>query len=186
MYFNVSSVNSKENYFFLEIPRILYLCCVWDCRAIELSDYRAVGLSSCPTRYQIPLPGMIKENEVYNNNDHEGPTKIVNFTTPPSLGGGWWVVGILLLGCGHISHIVKIIYSALFLLKSSSLLSGTDQINWWYSNDDLGRVCQNCKFFDPRACGSYVRTRSFKSLWWICIRSYFIILHDIDCYCING
>ena len=95
------------------------------------------------------------------------------------------MVGILVLGCGHISHIVKIIYSALFLLKSSSLLSGTDQINWWYSNDDLGRVCQNCKFYDSRGCGSYVRTRSFKS-WWICIRSYSIVMHDIDCYCING
>ena len=60
---------------------------------MRLSGYRAIGLSSCPTRYQIPLPGMIKENEVYNNNDHEGPTKIVNFTTPPPLwegGAGWW------------------------------------------------------------------------------------------------
>ena len=39
---------------------------------------------------------MIKENEVYNNNDHEGPTKIVNFLIPGDVD--------LTLGQGHLIH----------------------------------------------------------------------------------
>ena len=42
----------------------------------------------------------------------EGSTKIVNFMTPRA--------GVLMLGCGHISHIVKMHY---FFKKSFSLFS---------------------------------------------------------------
>ena len=48
MYFNVSSINFKENKRNLEIPRISFSCCLYclyDCRTIELSDYRAVVLA---------------------------------------------------------------------------------------------------------------------------------------------
>ena len=52
VYFNISSINLKENkkeIFKLEIQPTLYLCCLWDRRTIELSDYRADRLSSCQT-----------------------------------------------------------------------------------------------------------------------------------------
>ena len=71
----------------------------------------------------------------------EGSTKIVNFLSPGA--------GVLALGRGHISHIhvVKMHY---FFKKSSSLLPGKDQTNYLvYSNDDQGRVYQNCKFYYP-------------------------------------
>ena len=45
MYFNVSSVNLKENKRNIEIPRISNSCCLEDCWTIELSDYRAVRLT---------------------------------------------------------------------------------------------------------------------------------------------
>ena len=38
MYFNVSSVNVKENQRNLGIPRMSYSRCLKDCRTIELSD----------------------------------------------------------------------------------------------------------------------------------------------------
>ena len=44
-----------------------------------------------------------------------------------------------------------------FLKKSSSLLPGIDQTNQVCSNDDQGRVYQNCKFHDPQGWGSDVR-----------------------------
>ena len=48
----------------------------------------------------------------------EGSTKIVNFITPGA--------GVLALGRGHISHIMKMHY---FFKKSSSLLPGIVQTN---------------------------------------------------------
>ena len=48
----------------------------------------------------------------------EGYAKIVNFMTPGA--------GVFVLGCGHLSHIVKMHY---FFKKSSSLLPGIDQTN---------------------------------------------------------
>ena len=74
----------------------------------------------------------------------EGSTKIVNFKTPRA--------GVLVLRRGHISHIVK--KNALFLEESSSLQSDIDQTNWEYSNDDQGRVYQNCKSNYPTGRGS--------------------------------
>ena len=55
--------------------------------------------------------------------------------------------GILVIYCDHISHmIVKMHY---FFLKSSSLLTGIDPTNLLLSQDGLGKVYQNCKFYDP-------------------------------------
>ena len=48
----------------------------------------------------------------------EGSTKIVNFMTPGT--------GVLVLGCGRITRIVKMHY---FIKKSSFLLPGIDQTN---------------------------------------------------------
>ena len=73
----------------------------------------------------------------------EGSTKIVTFMTPGA--------GVLVLGCGHISHIVKMHY---FFKNLSSLLPVIDQTDYVYSIDDQGRVYQNCKFHDPRGRGS--------------------------------
>ena len=47
----------------------------------------------------------------------EGSTKIVNFMTPGS--------GVLVLGCGHISHIVKMHYFFKNLLNSQALIRQT-------------------------------------------------------------
>ena len=82
----------------------------------------------------------------------EGSTKIVNFMTPGA--------GVLVLGRGHISHIVKMHY---FFKNLSSLLQVIDQTNYVYSIDDQGRVYQNCKFHDPRGRGSCARVWPFKS-----------------------
>ena len=65
----------------------------------------------------------------------KGSTKFVNFMTPGT--------AVLVLGRGLISNIVKIHYSY--------LLPGIDQTNYVYSNDDQGRVYQNCIFNDPGA-----------------------------------
>ena len=53
----------------------------------------------------------------------EGSTKIVNIMTP-------WA-GVLVLGHGHIRHIVKIHYSFKHFFN---LLPGIDQTNYVYSN----------------------------------------------------
>ena len=63
-----------------------------------------------------------------------GTTKIVNFMTPGT--------GVLVLGCGYISHKVKML--------SSSLLLSIDKINYDYSNYDQERVDHTCKFHDPK------------------------------------
>ena len=76
-----------------------------------------------------------------------GSTKIVNFMTPGA--------GVLVLGRGHISHIVKMHY----FFK----LPGIDQTNQVYSNDDQGRVYQNCKFHDPWGRGSCAGAWPYKS-----------------------
>ena len=83
----------------------------------------------------------------------EGSTKIVNSITPEAR--------VLVLGCGHISHIVKMHY---FFKNLSSLLPVIDQTNYVYIIDDQGRVYQNCKFQDPRSWGSDVRAWPYKSL----------------------
>ena len=83
----------------------------------------------------------------------EGLTKIITFMTPGA--------GVLVLGCGHISHLVKMHY---FFKNLSSLLPVIDQTNYVYSIDDQGRVYQNCKFHDPRGWGSDVRAWPYKSL----------------------
>ena len=63
----------------------------------------------------------------------EGFTKIVYFMSRGA--------GILVLGCGHTSHIVKLHY---LKKKNSSLFAGIDQIYQVFSNDDQGRDYQNC------------------------------------------
>ena len=47
-------------------------------------------------------------------------------------------------GRGHISHIVKL---------------QIDQTNYVYSNNDQGRLYQNCKFHDPRGSAILVLRR---------------------------
>ena len=44
-----------------------------------------------------------------------------------------------------------------FLKKNSSLPQDIDQTNLVYSNDDQGRVYQNCNFHDPPSKGSCAR-----------------------------
>ena len=60
----------------------------------------------------------------------------------------------LVLGRGHIRHIVKIHYSS---------LPGIDQTKYVYSNDDQGRVYQNCNYHEPGDRGSYARMWPYKS-----------------------
>ena len=42
LYFNVYSINLKENKRNVEIQHTSYLCCLYDCQTIKLSDYRPV------------------------------------------------------------------------------------------------------------------------------------------------
>ena len=58
------------------------------------------------------LPGIDQTNQGCSNDDQEGSTKIINIMIPRT--------GVLLLGGGHISHILKMHY---FFNKSFSLLS---------------------------------------------------------------
>ena len=90
---------------------------------------------------------------------------------------------IVVLGCGHISRIVKMHYC---FKNLSPLLPVIDQTNYVYSIDDQGRVYQNCKFHDPRGWGSDVRAWPYKSLKWICSIFYSINIQHIDCYCVKG
>ena len=84
----------------------------------------------------------------------EASIKIVNFMTPGA--------GVLALECGHI--IKSYSENAYFFFKKSfSLLPGIDQTNLVYSNDDHGKVHQNCKFHDPRGRGSCARAWPYKS-----------------------
>ena len=57
----------------------------------------------------------------------EGSTKIINFMTPGT--------GVLVLGHGHMSHIVKMHF---FFSNHSTLLPGIVQRNQICSNDDQG------------------------------------------------
>ena len=50
-----------------------------------------------------------------------------------------------------------------FFKKISSQLTGIDQTNKVYSNDDQGMVYQKWKFYDPRGWGSDVRAWPYKS-----------------------
>ena len=50
-----------------------------------------------------------------------------------------------------------------FLKKSSYLLPGIDQTNQVCSDEDQGRVYQNCKFHDPRDRGYCARAWPYKS-----------------------
>ena len=67
----------------------------------------------------------------------EGSTKIVTFMTPGA--------GVLMLGCDHISHIVKMHY--FFKIFFSTHMRTTDNLHI-YSNDDQGRGLPN--FMTPR------------------------------------
>ena len=67
----------------------------------------------------------------------EGSTKIVHFMTPGT--------GVLVLGSGHISHIVKLHYFSNNLLLYTPR-QRSNKLIVYYSNHDQGRVYQNCKF----------------------------------------
>ena len=84
----------------------------------------------------------------------KGSTKIVTFMIPGA--------GVLVLGCGHVSHI-PVVKMHLFVEKSSSLLPVIDQTNYVYSDDDQERVYKNCNFHDSRGRGSCARVWPCKS-----------------------
>ena len=79
----------------------------------------------------------------------EESTKIVNFMTTGA--------GVLVLWCGHISHILKMHN---FFLKCSYLLPGIDQRSYVCRNNDHGRIYQNDS--QGRA-GSCARVWPYKS-----------------------
>ena len=84
----------------------------------------------------------------------EGSTKFINFMTPGA--------GVLVLGCGHISHKMKMHY----LFKNLYFLfPGIDQTNQVFSYDAHGRFYQNCKFHNPRGRGSCARAWPYKSYY---------------------
>ena len=68
----------------------------------------------------------------------EGSTKFVQFMTTGA--------GVLVLGRGHLYHLVKCIISLKIFFSNTRHRS--DKLV--YSNDDQRRVYQNCKFFDPQ------------------------------------
>ena len=69
--------------------------------------------------------------------------------------------GFLVVGCGHISHIVKMHYFFKNLLSTPKHRS--DKLDF-YSNDSQGRVYQNCNFHDPRGRGFCARVWLYKSV----------------------
>ena len=69
----------------------------------------------------------------------EGSNKIVNFITPRA--------GVFVLGCGQISHIVKMHYFFKNILYSHAFIRQTEY-QVYTSNDDQGRIYKNCKFLD--------------------------------------
>ena len=77
----------------------------------------------------------------------ERSTKNINFMSPGA--------GVLVLGCGHLSHIVKMHYFFKNLLLYSQA--------YIYSIDKQGSVYQNCNFHDPRGRGSCARVWPYKS-----------------------
>ena len=76
----------------------------------------------------------------------EGSTKIVNFMTPG--------VGVLVLGCGHISHIVKMHYFFKNLLFSSQVW--VRQTMYKVMMIKVGSN-ENCKFHDSQGRDSCVK-----------------------------
>ena len=81
----------------------------------------------------------------------KGSTQIVNFMTPET--------GVLALGCGQISHIVKIHYSFKNLLYSQAWIR---PIKYIVMMTFKGRVYPNCEFHDPRAKDSCARVWPYK------------------------
>ena len=109
----------------------------------------------------------------------EGSTKIIHFLISGA--------GVLVPGCGHISHITS--ENALFLYKFSSLLPGIDQTNYVhvYSNDNQGRINLNCKY-DTQGIGSCARVfrggeEDIRGMVKIMCNNCDDV--HIDCYCIN-
>ena len=67
---------------------------------------------------------------------------------------------VLVLGRGHLSHIVK----SIIPVKSSIFSTPRHRSNKLvFSNDDQGRVFQNCKFHDPQGRGFCARVWPYKS-----------------------
>ena len=65
--------------------------------------------------------------------------------------------------CARVRPYTSYSENALFLWKSSPLLPGIDQTKQVCSNNDQGRVYQNCKFHYPRGRGSCARAWPYKS-----------------------
>ena len=82
----------------------------------------------------------------------KGSTKSVNFITQGTK--------VLVVGHDHLSFI-KMLH---FFKKSSLSLLRIDQVNWVDRDEELGRVNQNCKFFDPRARSSKLGRRSIRPI----------------------
>ena len=86
-------------------------------------------------------PGHISDKMSIVMMTKEGSTKIVNFMTSGPR--------VLVLRHCHISHIVNKHYFFINLL----IYFEHRTTNWVHSNDKLGRVYQNCKFYDTRGRG---------------------------------
>ena len=79
-------------------------------------------------------------------------TKSVNFITQGTK--------VLVVGHDHLSFI-KMLH---FFKKSSRSLLRIDQVNWVDRDEELGRVYQNCKFYDPRARSSKLGRRNISPI----------------------
>ena len=98
------------------------------------------------------FPGKDQTNQVCSSDDQGRVYQNCKFHDPSGRGS-----------CARVWPYKSYSETALFLLKSSSLFSGIDQTNQVYSNDDQGRVYQNCKFHDPWGRGSCARVWQYKS-----------------------
>ena len=82
----------------------------------------------------------------------EGSTRVVTFMTPRT--------GVLVIGWGHISHIVKIHYFFKNLLLHSRAYIRLTKYKVMMTKK---RVYKNCNFHDPWSRGSCARVWPYKS-----------------------
>ena len=95
---------------------------------------------------------MFQTNLVYSNDEQWRVYPNCKFHDPGA--------GVLVLGCGHISYIVKMHFSFKnLLLYSHAYIRQTK----YKVNDVQERVYPNCTFHDPRGRDSDVRAWSYKS-----------------------
>ena len=133
------------------------------------SGYVPVQLIQMCTSYNFELGGKLFDWT-------EQPLKRIDFVGHHSR----WQ-GVLVLRHGHISDRVEMHYFFKSLLQS--LLQGMIQTKYLVpSNDDQGRVYQNCQFHDSRGWGSYARAWPMQVMT---VKVHYLPLYQHTAHCLQ-